>query len=125
MLCILLISASVAVAKVYKYKQPNGTWAYSNTPISDDSTEVKLAPINTLPSPSRSTRTDQQLRYGQQNEKHLLMYVVRGDGWASLTYSNESSGTEQRDVSLPWKKYMSVQDGFLLIFLRKIIAMGK
>jgi len=78
--CIILVSTSIAAAKMYKYQQANGTWAYSNTPRADDSTEVKLAPVSTLPSPSTSAQTNQQRRYGQQNEKYLLMYVVRGDG---------------------------------------------
>jgi len=34
---------------------------------------------------------------------HKVSYEVYGTGSAALTYRNESGGTEQRTVSLPWE----------------------
>lgn len=36
------------------------------------------------------------------SERHKVTYRVDGSGSASLTYENESGGTEQHTVRLPW-----------------------
>lgn len=58
-------------------------------------------------------------RYSEAGS-YKVTYRVDGSGTASLTYANETGGTEQREVSLPWEKrfdgkpgqflYLSAQD---------------
>jgi len=50
-----------------------------------------------------------------QVESHSATYVVTGTAsTASLTYTNASGGTEQNEVSLPWKHEMKVGTGRFL-----------
>lgn len=46
---------------------------------------------------------------------HRVTYEVGGTAKSiSLTYTNESGGTEQREVDLPWSKTFSARDGDFL-----------
>lgn len=48
-------------------------------------------------------------------ERHRVTYVVDGYTPASLTYRNESGGTEQRAVQLPWSLDMpNIPSGSIL-----------
>lgn len=48
-------------------------------------------------------------------KSHRATYEVGGTAKSvSLTYTNESGGTEQREVDLPWSKTFSVRDGDFL-----------
>jgi len=99
--------ASTAGAEIYKYKQANGNWSYSTTPISSTAQKVHLGTINTTQSTSAAKQQNER-----KQKEHMLFYIVRGDGWASITYSNATDGTEQCDVSLPWRKRFFVKNGF-------------
>jgi hypothetical protein len=48
----------------------------------------------------------------RSTQSHSVSYEVIGntDG-ASVTYQNQSGGTEQADVGVPWSKYLVSHDG--------------
>jgi hypothetical protein len=51
---------------------------------------------------------------GAPNKNYQVTYRVDGTGGASLTYSNETGGTEQQEVTLPWTKTFSGTAGEFL-----------
>lgn len=53
------------------------------------------------------------IQSAEKNGNYVVEYVVEGTSTsASLTYSNESGGTEQLDVKLPWRDLFFANSGF-------------
>lgn len=55
-------------------------------------------------------------------EPHKVTYTVTGSyvGFVELTYSNESGGTEQKTVALPWKlEFKAQHNAFVYISAQK------
>ena len=58
-------------------------------------------------------------------EPSTVSYMVSGDGTASLTFRNESGGTEQKTVQLPWElAFVAKRHAFLYIAAQKKQAEG-
>lgn len=53
------------------------------------------------------------VREASANGRYVIEYIVDGTAHqASLTYNNSTGGTEQHNVSLPWRKMMTVRRGY-------------
>ena len=53
------------------------------------------------------------INYAKGNGLYVIEYVVEGSASsAGLTYNNETGGTEQQKVPLPWRKLITVSRGY-------------